>query len=76
MTSPIHMQQVAKPVYVAEKSTGVIHVERYFHCPHGENRKSVTRCGKELDFDAGETDGRIFHLGFRHVLQEGCEECA
>jgi hypothetical protein len=64
---------MARTVYVAERDTGLIHVEEKLARTAGwrqSHRISVTRCGKELDFDTGEAVGRIFSLGLSHLGQD------
>jgi len=66
---------MARTIYVAERDTGLIHVEEKLVRVIGRHRISVSRCGKELDFDTGEASGRIFSLGLSRLGQEPCEEC-
>jgi hypothetical protein len=66
---------MARAIHVAERDTGLIHVEEKLVRVLGRHRISVTRCGKQLDFDTGEAVGRIFSLGLSHLGQEPCEEC-
>jgi hypothetical protein len=66
---------MARSIYVAERDTGLIHVEEKLVRGIGRRRISVTRCGKHLDVDTGEAVGRIFSLGLSHLGQDPCEEC-
>lgn len=70
------MAQVApNTVYVAERATGLIHVEESFDVRPGKPRLSRTRCGRVLNFDNGEASGRIFCLGLAHLDHDPCDEC-
>jgi hypothetical protein len=66
---------MARSIYVAERDADVIHVEERLVRVIGRHRISVTRCGKELDFDTGEAAGRISSLGLSHLGQDPREEC-
>lgn len=69
------MARSLQPTYVSDRSTGVIHIEEAFACEKDKDRVSVTRCGRQLNFDKAESGARIFHLRFSDLFRKPCGEC-